>query len=74
MAGHSIDFDETPAGANVFAAAAGFGLTADEMLKAVAAALDRLPREVQADCIDEFAGAFVTLVIDKERARESAPR
>ena len=76
MAKRSNDFYDTPEGSTFFAAAPRFGLTADEMLKAVAAALDRLPGDVKADCIDEFAGAFVTLVINKEvgAGARAAPR
>jgi hypothetical protein len=63
MAYHCIDHDGSSA---VFAAAAGFGLTPDEQLRAVAAAFDRLPPDVRAHCIDEVAGAFVACMIDKE--------
>ena len=51
----------------VFEAAAGFGLTAEEILKAVAVAIDRLPKDVKADCIDEMAGALGSSLIAKQR-------
>jgi hypothetical protein len=69
---HCIDHDGSSETGAVFAAAAGFGLTPDEQLRAVAAALDRLPPDVRADCIDELAGAFGARLIDKERARDPA--
>jgi hypothetical protein len=73
MEHHGMEYDRSSETGAVLAAATGFGLTPDEMLKAVAATLDRLPPEVRADCIDELAGAFGARLIDKERAREPAP-
>jgi hypothetical protein len=73
MEHHGIEYDGSSEAGVVLAAAAGFGLTPDEMLKAVAVTLDRLPPDVKADCIDELAGAFGARLIDKERAREPAP-
>jgi hypothetical protein len=72
MADHSIDHDKNSEAATVFAAAADFGLTADEQLSEVASVLDRLPPDARADCLDELAGAFGARLIDKERAREPA--
>jgi hypothetical protein len=71
MADHGIEYNGSSETGSVFAAAAGFGLTPEEMLAAVAAAVDRMPAEVRADCIDELAGAFGTYLIDKS-VREAA--
>jgi hypothetical protein len=58
----------------VFEAAAGFGLTAEEMLKAVAVAVDRLPTDVKADCIDELAGALGKSLITKQERLNAKTR
>jgi hypothetical protein len=50
--------------------AAEFGLTRDEILETVSAALDRLPGEARVQCIDELAGALAMRLIEKQRYAE----
>jgi hypothetical protein len=59
-----------PSATNVtmlFESAQAFGLTPDETWKTAVAALDRLPDETRASCINELSGALATRVLEKQR-------
>jgi hypothetical protein len=74
MASPGSDHDCPPGTGTVLEAAAGFGLTSEEILAAVAIAIDRLPTDEKADCIDELAGEFGRSLVAKQRPPERSRR
>jgi hypothetical protein len=51
----------------VLESAAAFGLTPDETWDTAVAALDRLPDEPRASCIDALSAALAARVLEKQR-------
>jgi hypothetical protein len=68
MASPDIDHESPPNAGTVLEAAARFGLTPEELLAAIAVAVDRLPTDARADCIDELAGELGKSLVEKQRA------
>jgi hypothetical protein len=68
MIEREIDFEQPlPKTTPILESAADFGLASDEILDTVIAALERLPEDTKAECIDELAGALATRLLAKQR-------
>jgi hypothetical protein len=68
MGEKEVGFERSEAGVTtIFRSAAEFGLTQEEILATVTEALDRLPEDTQARCIDELSGGLATRLVEKER-------